>query len=145
MKIRITECPDGLNRVEAGVDLYVAVYSRRSKKSARGIKIGRIEPFASGKIRVDGLRRLPGSKAFYASIDGYKVPYRIIDAKFHPVVAGPRQDTICLSLVPKTVNGWVLETTEEMRPTLSPEYAALTAEELNRFARKAWKHYRTTP
>lgn len=114
----------GNNAVSKSVDIWVGVYDSATDHYSNGIYCGTITTNAGpGTIRVSNLDRILVAWAnngqrdeykwcFYATIDGYTVPYQILAADLlGPYTVAITSTTADLSISSGTLNGWVLNVT----------------------------------
>lgn len=120
----------GINSVTTSVKLYVGLHNTATQHYSNGILIATLSASGgTGEIAVSGLSNIsyPTHGAsetselkwvFYATIDGYQVPYLIMDSTLSgPFTVAATSDTADLDITSGTVNGWVLDTTKEMPVT----------------------------
>jgi hypothetical protein len=120
-----------LNTVLTHVRIWVGLYNSGSGHYSNGVYAGEIlatDPESTGdEITVSNLDRLTYAAkdaseeaelfyVFYATVDGGQVPYQILNATLDGplTMAVDGADTISLSLVADTINGWILNLDAEM-------------------------------
>ena len=114
----------GYNAVATSVKIWVGIYDSATEHYSNAIYCGAITTqTGTGIIRVSNLDRiLPAwtdntqrgelKWCFYATIDGYNVPYQILNAAMlAPFTAAITETTADLSIASGTLNGWVLNVT----------------------------------
>jgi hypothetical protein len=119
----------GNNAVATSVQIWVGIYHEPTGHYSNAVDAGQITTTAaSGTITVSNLARLVGTwnnvteqgelkYVFYATIDGYQVPYLIMNAAHTgPLTAAITATTQSLSVETATIgteNGWFLDKTSE--------------------------------
>lgn len=117
----------GINSVTSSVKIYVGLHNTATQHYSNGILIGTLTASGgTGEISVTGLTNIsyPTHGAsetselqwvFYATIDGYSVPYLILNSTLNgPFAVAATSNTADLDILSGTINGWVLDTTKEM-------------------------------
>lgn len=114
----------GLNAVSKSVQIWAGVYDSATEHYSNAIYCGTITTqTGAGTIRVSNLDRILPAWAdnsqrgemywvFYATIDGYSVPYQILNAGLTgPFTVALTATTADLTISSGTLNGWVLNVT----------------------------------
>jgi len=119
----------GNNSVSTSVAIYVGLYHEPTGHFSNGVLAGTITTAAAGTITVSNLSRLAVAYnnateqgelkyVFYATIDGYEVPYLIMNSSHTgPLTAASTDASKSLSVEAPgdgTENGWFLDLTTEM-------------------------------
>lgn len=117
----------GYNSVTTAVKIYYGLHNTVTGHYSNGVLVGTVNATSgTGVITVEPLDDVvtathSGTESaelklvFYATIDGFNVPYLIMNSTLDgPFTASLGTVSVDLDLVAGTVNGWVLDTTKEM-------------------------------
>lgn len=117
----------GYNSVTTAVKIYYGIHNTATGHYSNGTLAGTVNATSgTGVITIDTLDDIvspthSGTEAselkvvFYATIDGFNVPYLILNSTLDgPLTVPLGTVSVDLDLVTGTVNGWVLDTTKEM-------------------------------
>jgi hypothetical protein len=112
----------GVNEVITSIEIWYGLYNSETEHYSNAVKCGAIGVQAvAGVISVQNLDQLKAayhdageqgslSYVFYATLDGGQVPYLVLNSTYTGPHAVPvTQTTASLSLVPGTINGWVVD------------------------------------
>lgn len=127
VNVTFTPGGTGINSVTTSVKIYVGLHNTATQHYSNGVLLGTLTASGgTGEISISGLGNMsyPTHGAsetselywvFYATIDGYQVPYLIMDVTLTgPFKVAATSTTADLDILSGTVNGWVLDTTKEM-------------------------------
>lgn len=116
----------GYNQVQEPVEIWVGLHSSASGHYSNAVYAGTIQATDGlGTITASNLTRLKPAYhgaseqatlyyVFYATIDGGKIPYLILNAAFDgPHKVPVTQGSASLSIASGTINGWYLDLTSE--------------------------------